>query len=267
MSRRIIFAWLLALVVTGLHIGWLLRPLLGIGDWRMANLSGTLPLVQIALIVGWMVFGPGRLPLRLAGVLLLFLIDQAWLASSRMYLYFYADLTMAVGCGVLAASVACWLGGWRVIDNKFADPNDAPPPLQFSIRTLLTLMTVAAIATLTATAVYRRSESPSNFTTLLRISVLAAGYSLAFLLTARWVLCSGRWWLRVAAAGIMVPSSGALAYFLLRANNSAVWGAYWFTMTALVLALSLLPIRLLGYRFARIPWRKPNGRDMAKPTG
>jgi len=226
----------------------------GIGDWRMANLSGILPQVQITLVVYWIVFGLSRLPVRMAGIVLLFAIDQAWLASSRQYVYFYANLTTAVGAGVLAMSLVCWLAGWRLHDGRVAlSAEDTPRPLQFSIRFLLVATTVVALATLAATSVYRQSEVAGTPSMPLRNSVLATGYTLSFSLTAWCVMQPGRWLGRYAVTLVAVPAIGALIYFLLRQTSGILAGSQWFAVSSALLGLSLAPARLLGYRLFRTP--------------
>ena len=260
MLQRATIFWVSLGVVIALHVAWLLRPLLGIGDWRYANLSGVLPQVQMTLVVYWIVFGPQPLLIRLAGFVLLFVLDQAWLATSRQYLYFYANLTSGIGAGVLALCLLLWLAGWRLQYVRVTPAATlVPPPMQFSLRFLFIATTVVAVVTLAATSVYRLSETGSVRLLQLWMMVLTTGYTFSFALTAWCMMRMGTW---LIPTGLALGASlviGALCYFLLRQTTGLGTATLWFAMSSVVLALSLAPARGLGYRLLHV-------RELTEPT-
>jgi hypothetical protein len=229
------------------------------------------PLAAVVLVLAWAAFGPSRWWLRAAAAPLMLIGWAAYFSVSvQQYGYLSAGggpvsfpFSVALAAAVLVVAVR--LCGLRGLPISMGSPEPRP---QFSIRTLLVMTTLVAVA-IGCLEMLRPAElatpadmdfdefaalvlGQSRLQATIRQYVLAvtvAGCALASLAT---VLRPGPTVLRLAILGIALPALGFYLTHVAGSSNEFSQRAIELTAAlaapAALVAISVLPLRLMGYR-------------------
>lgn len=274
-SRRA--EWAVAAAVFALHL-WFLRPIpSGFAPPLVESLfADVLGLCYLALLVGWLIAGPGPAWLRgsAAGAIvagwLLFAVRRFEVPVAMpdfgppLYLAFVA--TIAAAMAMLRAF------GLRVNRAAGGHGHAERPRLQFSIRALIIATTL--IAAVIGLLEYLRptigaeeqlrvpillgGEMRETWPTpgMVREVVLSLGLAAMALGAAAVVLRPGAIWLRLGILAVAIPTLAAYMMHLAGITNETLLQrigelAASYTALAGLTAITLLPLRLFGYRLCR----------------
>ena len=252
------------------------------GQWALSSTRAAMlvmdaaTIAKAALLALWLGWGPGRLWLRcvvVAGVLGLF-----WPTGSRLFIYRFLFHGLngqfgAVGYNYVPATLfsriaglqaALLLGvaivlriqGRQLVRVGAFEPS--PPPFQFSLRTLLVLVTVVAIVARWAISVRTAPEFLWRVPALAGVVFAAVPTSLVALLATWAMLWPGPPWRRLTAMALTAPALGlVIPQTCGHEENLAMWAAFTSINGALV-AGPLFAARLAGFRVVSSPFHLPS---------
>jgi hypothetical protein len=286
--------WAVAAAVVALHLLILVQSQLWPDVSWLQTAGDAQPVVAIALLAAWGLMGPGRSWFRWSAVLLLaFAWMLAMAGGDRRYFNpANSELPLPFSIAIAAALVlgAIRLCGLRMTVIEEGSPEPRP---QFSIRalmlaTLLVAMTLGGLellrptivaaestnyysdlaayfAQLEANATYGRLEItrglvPTAATVRQLVLSLAVAGSAAGGLAV--VLRPGAIWLRLAIAGVTLPTLAVYLTHLAGAGDEAFATratemAVALASVAVLTGVGVLPLRLMGYRLLRGERRAP----------
>lgn len=211
--------------------------------------ADTLPFTQSVLLIGWGLLGPGRLSLRLFAILGLAAVYGVWtlrwgLAETENLMAVFAAIelgTVAVCLGLLASRQSLC----------YCDPPPQPARLQYSLRWLLVMMTVYAILVVAGKGLRQSVVPLESVPAWVGWSLLGLTFAAVTLLTAWAVLKAENPWIGGAIALTAAPLLGMLLTWLVGRDKDMLAFAGWMQAHAAILGLSLVPLRMSGYRLGR----------------
>lgn len=280
--------WAVVAAVVGLHVLIHVQSQEQPATWWLQAAADAQPLVVMTLLVAWAVLGPGwrwaRLTMAsLVGWMFLALaVSEPYRTNVEIPWYF-----------ALAAALACVLAPARLCGLKVTSlqAEERAGNMQFSIRSLLVITTLVALAIgglqLLRPAIASHEPELTDFRVWLieferlamfgrvevvrglvptpaslRQFVLVAAVAASALGALAAVLRPGAVWLRMAILAIAIPSGAA--YLAHLTGGGGVWtGAsaadltVAFAAVATLTAVSVLPLRLFGFRLHRNALRSP----------
>jgi hypothetical protein len=262
--------WSLAALVVCLHLAAIgLAPGL-----RQDGLAGMLicavPFCQLVLLLAWWVLGPGPATWRIWSAPVLLIggsVAWAWMWQERGSGINQMDSWLLLTTGIV---FCCLVVGARTYGLTIRWlPNDRGGAIQYSVRGLLALTTVVAIAigvlerlrpvleagaseaAYTAYVGLPSAPSPQTGTRLLVLAVSIAGISWAVLWS---ILRPGSPWIRLLTTAAM---AAALGVYLSHLSSPIFEPPLGIASQLLVLILivggTVLPARLMGFRLATAP--------------
>jgi hypothetical protein len=270
--------WAVLAAVVVLHC-LIVAPARSANDAAWLHIAGeTQPVAMLVLLLAWGAFGPGRLAWRLI-LVPLSLTGLAIYLSSRLgngWNGYASGLTVGFPYS-LAIAALVMLAGVRILGirlTSLAAGRSEPRP-QFSIRTLLVVTTIVAIAigclemlrptVLTVSPDSEYADVVAWLEGQLAITRLAA-HTRQWILSAALaglaiasvvgVLRPGPVALRLAVLVLAVPAIGVyLTHFSGESANQFLSRAVEMTAAlaapALLVAITVLPLRLMGYRLCK----------------
>jgi hypothetical protein len=278
--------------VAGLHLGVIIGgPWLGNAGLVGSALVDVAPFCQLMLMLAWVALGPGPLVARIGGLPVLLAVGSAcwywmwgWGPLSGTNVSNYAVL-VRVGAVAAVGFLATRICGVRV---ALSGRDSSSASVQFSLRSLLVLTTVigAVIGLLEwlRPALSDTLELPSDASYAVVVETLGSRQDLRLVVGAIAVTMAGLagiWaalrpgtpWLRVVIVCVGAAAVGAYEthldggadndFFAMAASVAAALGSL-----ALLIGVSVMPLRLLGYRLARygreiVPQRSADGTSVA----
>lgn len=214
-------------------------------------LADSLAVTQFALITLWILFGPGAIGVRFLAIPMLGLIGLIWTVDrysreSQHFLTLQGTMIILLLIAMIPARI--YGLGMRMIGP--AAPENAQ--IRFSIRGLLAITTLAAILLFAAGWVRSRVDAASEIPESWRATLMAIVFALATVLAAWALLRPGNPTIRFAIAAVLVPVLAAAPAYTLRAANLTLPFCTWVSTHAGIVVISLLPLRLMGYRLTRV---------------
>lgn len=218
-------------------------------------LADTLPFTQSALLIGWGVLGPGKMMVRLFAIPGLAAVYGAWSlhwgeAESGHLLAVFAALEL----GTLA--VCLGLFAWKQRIHYC----DLPPPskrFQYSLRWLLAMITLYAVLLVAGNHLRQFAAPLENVPTWVAWTLLGITFAAVTLLTAWAVLKAENLWTSGVIALVAAPLLGILLTLLLGRDEEALPFAGWMEAHAAIFGLSLVPLRMSGYRLESVSQDSP----------
>ena len=217
-------------------------------------------LSQSALIVLWIVFGPGRKLVRwpLAALLLVPLaraVGTQFTPDAATQIYYLIG-TQAVM--LLVAGILIRLRKWRLTRSI---GGEAPAQLRYSLRSILIMTTVAAVAMVLAQTA--RTQVAASVPPPLWIGrvTLALPFAIIPLLALWAALNRGSAWLGILILCFAAPVLGLATLYITAWKNSVPMMAAWTSLHALIVVGTLLVFRGCGYRIikkTRVPESSPS---------
>jgi hypothetical protein len=221
---------------------------------------------QPALILAWAVCVPGRWWLRLIGAPALLWLGLWWGAVPHLNLPDYDSVYFApFAAATLALLILIRLGGLRMQTVGANGQLEMPP--QFSIRAMIGATT--AIAAIIGVLEYLRPKiaaNPAGWEALLgevpwfgpstiRTLVMCSALALVSVGAIAAVLRPGAVWLRLVILAVAIPSLAGyltqLAGITSEVSQRTIELTVAFAALASLTAVSVLPLRLFGYRLLR----------------
>ena len=269
-----VFEWSIAAVVICVYAALFLLPINAVPT-PIEDFHDSVAICLVVLAVAWGMAGPGRWWLRVLGPAAL--VTLAWLFPRR-YIFPESDLPAFVaglaGASAIALMTArlCGIRAMRLSPNRASERRP-----QFSILSLLMVTTLiaATIAVLESLRPliadqYNPIDSIVSVYTLLRtkwedtwisagtvrvllLSTFIAGIALGAIGV---VLRPGTVWLRLAMLALAIPSISAYLLHLVGISGELTIQrtaelAIGFSSVAILTMLTVLPLRLFGYRLMR----------------
>lgn len=232
---------LLHVIVTA----WLQIPL-----WRPDAvwadvLADTLPFTQSILLVGWGVLGPGRWLIRLLALPLVVAVYGVWtlnwgVAESEHVL----RLLGAVVAVVLPIAVIARMRRLRLAQ----EPASFAGKWQFSLRWLLGMMALSGVLVWVAQVIREQVNPGVAVPSLLACTLLALAFGLVSVICAWALLRASHPGMGLFVALATAPLIGLVVTVVLRRMGDATICAGWLETHAIVMVLSLAPLRMTGYR-------------------
>jgi hypothetical protein len=237
---------LLHVIVTA----WLQIPLWRPDAMWADVLADTLPFTQSILLVIWGVLGPGPWMFRLLAVPLVAAVYGVWtlnwgVAESEHVL----RLLGAVIAVVLPIAAIARMRRLRLAQ----EPAPAVGKWQFSLRWLLGMMALSGVLVWVAQVIREQVDPGVAVRSLLACTLLALAFGLVSVICAWAILQASHPGMGLIVALTTAPLFGLVVTLVLRRMGDAMICAGWLEMHAVVMVLSLAPLRLTGYRLAPVP--------------
>ncbi|MFN0017220.1 MAG: hypothetical protein ACKVP0_03110 [Pirellulaceae bacterium] len=213
-------------------------------------IADTLPFTQSALLIGWGILGPGRIAVRLFSVLGLAAVYGAW--TLHWGLAETNDLTaifVAVEVGILLVCLGLLAGMQQIC---YCEEPPQAMRLQYSLRCLLAMMTLYAILLAAGNRLRQYAAPLENVPPWVGCTLLGVTFAAVTLLTAWAVLKADNLWLSGVITLVAAPLLGMLLTLLVGRDKEAIHFAGWMEAHAAIFGLSLVPMRLCGYRLKRV---------------
>lgn len=273
--------WALLALVVVLHVaGWLsYHPLATAGPIGQL-LADSLPLATLLVVASWCVLGPGYAWVRggIAAVLLVTSFVATGSSWGATYSWTHNETLLRLApLATFACAVGLRLCGMRApVETTEGMPTRGAT---FTVRDLLAITTAVAVVIggIEATRPWLRHTSYNNELNAIRVpsaeldlmvvehiillaqrqdqlrtGLASALFAIASLLAFAAVLRPGTVWLRLAGLTILIPAAGWYIGHVTETNSdSTVILTLWAAATTAIVAGSLVPLRLIGYRLIR----------------
>lgn len=218
-------------------------------------IADTLPFTQSVLLIGWGVLGPGRIVFRLFAILGLAALYGLWtlhwgLAETEHLVAVFA----AIDLGTLAACLGLVAGRHCI---RYCDPLPQPARLQYSLRWLMAMITLYAILLAAGNRLRLYVAPLENVPPWIGWTLLGLTFAAVTLLSAWAVLKADNLWIGGVIALVAAPLCGLLLTLLVSRDDEALPFAGWMEAHAAILCLSLVPLRMSGYRLAAMSQDSP----------
>jgi hypothetical protein len=218
-------------------------------------IADTLPFTQSALLIGWAVLGPGRMVVRLFAIPGLVAVYSIWSlhwgeAESGHLLAVFAALELG------ALAVCLGLFAWKQRIHYC----ELPPPstrFQYSLRWLLAMITLYAVLLVAGNRLRQYAARLEIVPSWIAWTLLGITFATVTLLTAWAVLKAENLWTSSVIALVAAPLLGILMTLLVGRDEEALPFAGWMEAHAAVLGLSLVPLRMNGYRLESVNQESP----------
>ncbi|MCI0359888.1 MAG: hypothetical protein L0211_15535 [Planctomycetaceae bacterium] len=273
--------WSLLAIVVLLHVaGWVWREAIANAGPLAAIVADSLPLASALLLALWLALGPGTPWLRGgAAALLVAIVISA--TDFRTY-YRWVPGDWLLGLAPLATFACAGLMracGLKVLNCQFE--RERPGGATFTVRSLLVITTAIAVVigglesfrpwlhSSTRPAISNAELDAILGPNNLRIALMCVVFTAISLLTCASVLRAGTIWLRLAGLALLILAAGwYIGHLTDTDSESTLTLTLWAGTTVAILAASLLPLRLMGYRLHRCPTLRVGhvlGKTMAIP--
>jgi hypothetical protein len=282
--------WALLAIVVLLHVaGWLCyHPLAAAGPIGQL-LADSLPLATLLLLACWCGLGPGEAWVRGCFAAVFLVISFVVTGSTWGATYSWTHNDTLLGLAPLATfafAIGLRLSGYSVPTDPAAGRQIRGAT--FTIRSLLVITTVIALgigalesarpllhartadAGELALVISDRSgmlvsvapSTPWNVVEArildaqrkgqFRLALAAALVASAALLAFAAILCPGAIWLRLAGQAALIPAAGwYVGHLTATSSESTFTLTLWVATTTAIVAGSLVPLRLMGFRLSR----------------
>lgn len=211
-------------------------------------IADTLPFTQSVLLIGWGILGPGRVSLRLFAILGLAAVYGAWTLRSGVA---EAEHLVAVFAAIDLGTLAVCLGlvAWRQC-ICYCDPPPQGARLQYSLRWLMVMITLYAVLLVAGNRLRQFVAPLESVPTRVGWSLLGLAFAAVTLLSVWAVLKAENLWISGVIALVAAPLCGILLTLLVSRDKEVLPFAGWMEAHAAILGLSLVPLRMSGYRLA-----------------
>ncbi len=208
-------------------------------SWTL--LRDTLPFSQAGLLVAWFVVGP--LPRRYRWPLVLLFGGLCYLTAGNGALPILAAQSVAI------LAVLTLFRAWRRQRVQVAEALVEAPALQFSLRGLLGLTLLAAVALVAGRFLHRAYAGQFRIPELPVVLLVAASFATITLVGLWAFLTRGRPGLRGLVFAVVTPAVGAALPLTLAKRSDVPVMLVWMCLHGIIIGLSLLALRFAGFQF------------------
>lgn len=219
-------------------------------------IADTLPFSQSALLIGWGILGPGRITLRLFSILGLAVVYGAWtlhwgLAETERLLAIF----VAIEAGILLVCLGLLACKQQIF---YCEVPPQATRLQYSLRWLLAMITLYAMLLAAGNRLRQYAAPLETVPPWVACTLLGVTFAAVTLLTAWAVLKADNLWLSGVIALVAAPLLGVLLTLLVGREDEALHFAGWMEAHAAIFGLSLVPLRMSGYRLGYLSQESPS---------